>query len=196
MLVEFGRWDEILALPEPAFEAPITSAMWHFARTLALAGKGRSDEARAERAKFRRGRRDAHQDDGLRQQRCRARSPRSPRPYLDGRLALMAGNNAAAIAYLRQAVAAEDALAYDEPPGWYLPSRDALGVGAATAGDFSAAEQSFRDELALHPESGRALFGLQTALLGQRRDKEAAALDPRLRRAWRAADVELSVAAM
>ena len=64
------------------------------------------------------------------------------------------------------------------------------------AGDFVAAEQVFRDELALHPESGRALFGLRTALAGQGRDKEAAALNGRLRRAWRGADVELGVAAM
>ena len=118
------------------------------------------------------------------------------RPYLDGRLALMAGDDAAATSFLRQAVAAEDALTYDEPPGWYLPSRNALGVALVRAGDFAAAEQVFRDELALHPESGRALFGLRTAFAGQGRDKEAAALNGRLRRAWRGADVELSVAAM
>ena len=118
------------------------------------------------------------------------------RPYLDGRLAMMAGDNASAITLLRQAVAAEDALAYDEPPGWYLPSRNALGVALVRSGDFVAAEQVFREELALHPESGRALFGLRTALLGQGRDKDAAALDQRVRRAWRGADVELSVAAM
>ena len=109
---------------------------------------------------------------------------------------MMAGDNASAIALLRQAVAAEDALAYDEPPGWYLPSRNALGVALVRSGDFVAAEQVFREELALHPESGRALFGLRTALLGQGRDKDAAALDQRVRRAWRGADVELSVAAM
>jgi tetratricopeptide (TPR) repeat protein len=195
MLVQFGRWDEVLALPEPAFEAPITSAIWHFARALAFAGKGRTDDARAERAKFidaagtltktmEYGNNDA------------AALAAVARPYLDGRMAMIAGDNAAAIALLRQAVSAEDALAYDEPPGWYLPSRNALGVTLVRSGDFVAAEQVFRDELIQHPESGRALFGLRSALLGQGRDKEAAALTPRLQRAWRGADVELSVAAM
>jgi hypothetical protein len=195
MLVQFGHWDEILALPEPAFEAPITTSMHYFARTLAFAAKGRSDEARIERAKFveSAGTLTTKMEYGNNDAAALAAVAR---PYLDGRLALMAGNNAAAITYLRQAVAAEDALVYDEPPGWYLPSRDALGVALIRAGDFVAAAQIFRDELALHPESGRALFGLQTALHGQGRDTEAAALDPRLRRAWRAADVELSVAAM
>jgi Flp pilus assembly protein TadD len=101
------------------------------------------------------------------------------RPYLDGRMAMIAGDNTAAITFLRQAVVTEDALTYDEPPGWYLPSRNALGVALVRSGDFVAAERVFRDELVLHPESGRALFGLQTALLGQGRDKEAAALTGR-----------------
>jgi hypothetical protein len=118
------------------------------------------------------------------------------RPYLDGRLALMAGDNTGAINLLRQAAAAEDLLAYDEPPAWYLPSRDALGVALIRAGDFAAAEQVFRDELARHTESGRALFGLRAALVAQGRTQEAAALDKRFKQAWRRADVELAAGAM
>ena len=195
LLVEFGRWDEILALPEPAFEAPITGTLWHFARTLALAGKGQADEARGERAKFLEavatlpktlefGNNDA------------AHLMAVAQPYLDGRLALIAGDNAAAIKALREAAAAEDALAYDEPPGWYLPSRDALGAALMRERDYRAAEQVYREELARHRESGRALFGLHAALVAQGRDKEAAAVQKRFVRAWRAADVELSAGAM
>jgi len=195
MLVQFGRWDDVLALPEPAFEAPITSTMWHFARALAFAGKGRADDAQAERAKFldAAGTLTTTMEYGNNNAAALAAVAR---PYLDGRMAMIAGDNTAAITFLRQAVVAEDALTYDEPPGWYLPSRNALGVALVRSGDFVAAEQAFRDELVLHPESGRALFGLQTALLGQGRDKEAAALTGRLQHAWRGADVELGVAAM
>jgi hypothetical protein len=94
------------------------------------------------------------------------------------------------------AVAAEDALAYDEPPAWYLPSRDALGVALLRDCDYPAAEQVFRDELKQHPESGRALFGLRAALLAQKRDTEAAAIGKRFERAWRAADIKLEAGAM
>jgi tetratricopeptide (TPR) repeat protein len=114
------------------------------------------------------------------------------RPHLDGRLALMTGDNAAAITYLREAVAAEDNLAYDEPPGWYLPSRDMLGAALLHAGNFPAAEQVFRDELGVHAESGRALGGLHAALVAQGRAQEAAAVQKRFLRAWRAADVRLN----
>ena len=195
LLVEFGRWDAILALPEPAFEAPSTTTMWHFARTLALAGKGRGDDATAERAQFLAAAAtlSTSMDYGNNDAAALAAVAR---PYLDGRLALMAGNTADGILFLRSAVEAEDALVYDEPPGWYLPSRDVLGVALLRAQDFAGAEQVFRAELARHPESGRALFGLQAALTAQHRDREAAAVAQHFQRAWRAADVKLDPAQM
>jgi hypothetical protein len=195
LLVEFGRWDDVLVLPEPAFEAPISGTLWHFARTLAFAGKGQTDDARAERLKF------LSAADALPKTTEYGNNDAAgvmavARPYLDGRLALMAGNNAGAIAGLRLAAAAEDALAYDEPPGWYLPSRDALGAALMRECDYPAAEQVYRDELALHPESGRALFGLYAALVAQKHDREAAAVHQRYQRAWREADVNLEPGAM
>ena len=190
LLVEFGRWDEILALPEPPFEAPMTGAMWHFARTLALAGKGRADDAQAERAKFLDAANALAKTIGYGNNDA-AGLASVARPYLDGRLALIAGNNTAAITFLRQAAAAEDELTYDEPPGWYLPSRDVLGVALLRAGDFPAAEATFRDELARHPESGRALFGLRAALAAQGQQRTGGGGGEALLRAWRAADVTL-----
>jgi len=190
LLVKFHDWDAILAQPEPPFEAPMTGAMWHFARTLALAGKGRADDARDERAKFLEAANALAKTIEFGNNDATAIAAVA-RPYLDGRLALMAGNNAAAITYFRQAVAAEDRLNYDEPPGWYLPSREMLGAALLRAGDFPAAEQILRDELALHTESGRALFGLRTALAAQGRAADAAAVQKRFDRAWRAADVTL-----
>jgi hypothetical protein len=194
LLVEFERWDDVLALPEPAFEAPITDAMWRFARTLAFVGKGRVDEARAERAKFLEAAgavsktMEYGNNDG-------ASLMAVARPYLDGRLALMAGNNTAAISSLQRAAAAEDALAYDEPPGWYLPSRELLGTALLRERYYPAAEEVFRAELARHPESGRALHGLSAALLAQGRDKEFIEVQKRFDRAWRAADSKPEITA-
>lgn len=195
LLVKFGRWNEILALPEPAFEAPMTETFWHLARAAAFAGTGRMTEAKAERAKF--------VDSATTLPKSLAYGNNDARavlavavPYLDGRLALIDGNNSAAIANLWLAVAAEDALAYDEPPAWYLSSREALGTALLRAGDFPAAEQVFRDDLVNNPEGGRALFGLHAALKAQRREKEAAAVWQRYERAWRAADTRLDVAGL
>jgi Flp pilus assembly protein TadD len=58
------------------------------------------------------------------------------------------------------------------------------------ARDFSAAEKVYREDLERNPENGRGLYGLQAALAAQGRTGEADALQKRIARAWRAADVE------
>src|SRR5207253_1972788 len=52
VMVEFHRWDEILATPAPAESMPITSALNHFARGCALAGKGDIAAAKDEHEKL------------------------------------------------------------------------------------------------------------------------------------------------
>ena len=62
------------------------------------------------------------------------------------------------------------------------------------ARDFGGAEKIYREDLERNPESGRALFGLQAALAAQGRQLEAGALQKRIDRAWRVADVKLGAA--
>jgi tetratricopeptide (TPR) repeat protein len=192
VLAQFERWDEILTLPEPAFEAPISDTVWHFARALALAGKGRLVDAASERAKFLEAANSLPKTLELGNNKA-GDLVAIAGPYLDGRIALMRGNLAEAIPHLRKAVAAEDALAYDEPPVWYLSSREALGAALVRSGDFAGAEATFRENLLRNPESGRALFGLRAALLGEGRSEEATKVQARFARAWRAADVTLDL---
>lgn len=90
---------------------------------------------------------------------------------------MLAGNTVGAMTYFRRAAVAEDALTYDEPPDWYLPSRNLSGVVLLRAGDLSVAKQIFRDELAIHVESGH---------------RQTLALQKRFDRAWRAVDVALN----
>ena len=52
VLMRFGRWEEVLAEPEPPPQAPLSRALWHFTRTSALIALKRIDEARAEKAAF------------------------------------------------------------------------------------------------------------------------------------------------
>lgn len=47
---------------------------------------------------------------------------------LEGELAYRKGEFEKAFASLREAVATEDSLAYDEPAGWLVPTRHALGA--------------------------------------------------------------------
>ncbi len=46
--VRFHKWDEILAMKQPEPDMKTTTVFWHFARGMALAGKGKVSEAEAE----------------------------------------------------------------------------------------------------------------------------------------------------
>src|SRR6195256_6875742 len=46
--VRFHKWDAILATKAPDAEMKATTGFWHFARGMALAGKGKTSEAEAE----------------------------------------------------------------------------------------------------------------------------------------------------
>ena len=192
VLVLFERWDDVLALPEPPFEAPTTGALWRFARTLALAAKGRLADARVEREKF-------VQAIATLPPTLEFGTNAAPAvmavalPYLDGRLALLGGDKAAAVKALRAAAAAEDKLAYDEPPAWYLGSNLMLSWALLNSGDAAGAEGAFRTELKRNIGSGRALFGLQAALKAQGNDRLALRAQRQFQQAWIGADTPLLV---
>jgi tetratricopeptide (TPR) repeat protein len=189
VLIEFGRWDDILALPRPPTEVPLTVVTWHFARTLALVAKNQTTDAMSEGAKFARAVNDLPKDIPFGNNTSGAVVALAQR-YLEGRGALLRGDLPSAIGWLREAVIAEDALAQDDPPAWYLSSRHALGAALMRIRDFSAAEKVYREDLERNPENGRGLYGLQAALAAQGRTGEAAALQQRIAQAWRAADVK------
>ena len=88
-------------------------------------------------------------------------------------------------------MAIEDALEYDEPHLWLAPTRHGLGAALLVAGRYVDAERAYREDLAHYPENGWALAGLAAALRGQGRGGEAAAVQVRAERAWRAADIQL-----
>ncbi len=68
-------------------------------------------------------------------------------PVLDARIAEAKGDRAAAIVFWKNAVEAEDALAYDEPPAWYYPTRESLGAALLRDGRAAEAEAVFRADL-------------------------------------------------
>src|SRR6202035_5217005 len=76
---------------------------------------------------------------------------------LDGEIAAARGQLPAAAARLREAVAAEDALRYDEPSDWYSPLRPRLAALLLAADRPGEAQAVCQDDLRRHPENGWAL---------------------------------------
>jgi tetratricopeptide (TPR) repeat protein len=107
------------------------------------------------------------------------------------------GQVPAGLAKLREAVKAEDALNYDEPPSWILPVRHSLGATLVNSGRFGEAEQVYRDDLRKLPENGWSLFGLARSLKLQNKNaEEVATLEKRLKKIWTKADIELTTSCL
>ncbi|HEX7997557.1 MAG TPA: alpha/beta fold hydrolase [Pyrinomonadaceae bacterium] len=191
-LVRFRRWDEILKEPQPAPELKITTALWHFARGMAHAGKGQAANAETELKALRDVAATVAADAGMGNSTARG-VLQVAEQMLAGKIALARGDKQAAVASLRKAVEAEDALNYNEPADWDIPARESLGGALLASGDNAEAEKVFRAELSKHPRNGRALFGLIESLKRQGKQTSAQMVQSEFDKAWEKADTKLSV---
>jgi len=193
-LIRARQWDEILALPQPGAGQVTTANLRCFARGVALAAKGKADKATAELAEFEKS------VAALPKDRSFGLNPESDVMkiavhVLSAKIAQANHDNAKAVEDLKLAVAAEDALGYDEPADWYYPpTREALGAALLANGDADAAARVFREDLRDNRRNGRSLFGLMEALKKQGKSDEAALLEPQFHAAWAKADAPLSIA--
>jgi tetratricopeptide (TPR) repeat protein len=187
ILARFGRWDEILSSPAPAPTMLTTRALWQFARGLASAAKGDLKRAEAEREQFLATAAKVPAD--MAWGNSTARGVLTVAEYmLDGRIAVARGDRRAAIAALRRAVAAEDALKYNEPMDWYLPAREPLGAVLLAEGEAGEAERVFRANLKKYPRDGRSLLGVRESLKAQGKHDAARLVQQEFQAAWQQAD--------
>jgi tetratricopeptide (TPR) repeat protein len=193
VLLRFAKWDEVLALPAPAVSLQLTTALWHYARGVAFAGRKDVPRARAEQLLFLEVAGKVPPETPVGVLNTAGQMFAVARPLLAGRIAAAAGDGAAAIEQYRTAVAAQDLLAYDEPPTWYYPVRETLGAALLAAGRAAEAELVFRDDLKYNPRNGRSLFGVWKALEAQGKKADAARAGAEFRRVWSVADVPLRI---
>jgi tetratricopeptide (TPR) repeat protein len=189
-LMRFGKWEAILAEPEPPTYLPITTAHRHFARGVAFAATGRIAEARAEYDAFTRA--TANVTEAMIVGNNSARHVLSiADQMLAGEIAFRDGKIDEAVARLTEGVRLEDQLKYNEAPDWIQPVRHTLGAVLLNAGRVAEAEAVYRDDLAHNPENGWALYGLAQCLRARDAEADAAKADARFAKAWSRADVEL-----
>jgi tetratricopeptide (TPR) repeat protein len=191
--VRFGRWDQVKATPKPADDLPYMQAMWNYAQAMAASRQGRVDDARAHHAALAK----ATSDPAIEQMLAWDRysligGVRIAERFVTAEMARAAKDYDGAIGALKEAVAIEDSLPYDEPPAWHWPTRQALGATLLAAGKAKEAEAAYRAELARNPENGWSLHGLEKALRAQKRTADADAVKARFEQAWTNADIDLN----
>ena len=189
-LVQFGRWDEVLAEPKPPENLEYSIAIWHYVRATAYARQGDLDAARAEHAALL-PLKDATDVTFLDSIYYPATMLLTIADALvQGEIAMAEERYEDAIAHYTVAVETQDELPYTEPPFWYYPTRHSLGRAMLTAGDAAGAEAVYRKDLEQYPRNGWAMFGLIHALEAQ--DKDASGVRERFDRIWAQADVTLT----
>jgi tetratricopeptide (TPR) repeat protein len=193
--VRFHKWDAILATKAPAAEMKATTGFWHFARGMALAGKGRTGEAEAEYKIVVQAEK-ATSPDTIFQMPINNKTKdilKIAENVLGAQVALAKKDNAAAVGMLREAVAVQDTLKYDEPQDWFFPVRESLGGVLLMNGDVKAAEQVFREDLTKNLRNPRSLFGLHQALKAQDRNSDAWFVEQEFHKSWKGGAGELKV---
>lgn len=201
LLVRFGKWDDILALPfpdDPEFYI-VTTATLHYARAVAYAVKDEIKSAEAEREKF---------------LQAQAKVPESRMEYpnkitdilkvgeamLNGELEYRKGNIEEGFEHLERSIYLSDNLTYAEPWGWMQPPRHALAAlkleqgFTEEAARIYAADLGFNNDLPRahqHPNNVWALHGFHECLVQLGRKEEAGIVGQQLRLALAVADISI-----
>ncbi len=192
-MIRFGQWEEILTTPQPDADLKYPRGIWHYARGLAYTAQGKIAEAQQELEAL-----DllAHDPElekvSIWDINTTQNLLKVATEVLTGEIAVKEGKYPRAIAHLRQAVTLEDALNYDEPADWSIPTRQYLGETLLQARRYDAAEQAYREDLAIYPDNGWSLFGLIQSLQAQGKHSEAENIQQQFKSAWQYADVQLT----
>ncbi len=174
VMIRFGKWREIIALPpvdDPALFC-VTHAMRLYAKGVAHAAIGEIPAAEQKRLEFLDARKAVPDTRYLHNNLC-LDLLKIAEAMLEGEIEYRKGNFDAAFAHLRRSVELDDTLPYDEPWGWIQPTRHALGALLFEQGRVAEAETVYREDLGMggslsratiHPDNVWSMKGLSDCL--------------------------------
>ena len=197
VMVRFGLWNDILTEPEKYTEKMwFTRAFHHAARAIASAAKSSTTNARNEQRIFLELTRLVPKETSLGNNSCEAILG-VVTPMVEGEILVAEGQVDRGIEELRAAIQQEDALKYDEPPGWLIPVRHSLGAVLMKQQRFAEAEQVYREDLARLPDNGWSLFGLAETLRRQSKNAdEASETQAKFEKVWAKADLKITTSCL
>ena len=187
----FGKWDAVLAEPEPAHGSAYMRGLWHYTRGSAFVARGDFAKAEEELKALKA----TSVDPSVKEMLTVA----NPAPTilelsalgLEGEIQSAQGRHAEAVKAFEAAVKLQDSLKYVEPPDWGQSMRLYLGAALLKAGRAKQAELVYREDLKEFRNNGWALFGLAQSLRAQGKSTAARKIDEDFQRAWKNADVTL-----
>lgn len=202
VLIRFGMWQDIIdsALPTDPELYCVTTAMLHYAKTVAHAASGHIEQAIQERASFEAAVSRVPESRTLFNNTCQDILAVAA-AMLEGELEYRRENYDVAYEALRRSIELDDNLPYDEPWGWMQPTRHAYGALLLEQGHLEQAEAVYRADLGLdgtiprsqqHPGNVWSLHGFHECLVGLGKNAEATIVEQQLRFAKARADVPIN----
>jgi tetratricopeptide (TPR) repeat protein len=202
VFIRFGKWQEIVdePLPHDPDLYRMTTAVWHYAKTIAHAALGNVTAAEEQRAMFHPAATAVPETRYLFNNRC-VDILEIAAQMIEGEIEYRKQNYDVAYDHLRQAVHLDDNLKYDEPWGWMQPARHALGALLLEQGHVEQAKQVYLDDLGLsdtlvstsqHMDNLWSLHGLVECLEREGDHEQAKRMRARLNLAKARADVPIN----
>ncbi len=191
--VKLGLWNDITNSPAPEKDLKYPLVIWHYAQGMAMLSKNKIVEAKGHLAEMKQIMADTTIKDltiwGINTvfDLCVIASK-----TLEGEIFAKEKNYSNAISILKEAVVAEDALNYDEPPDWFFSIRHHLGAVLIDAGKFKEAIKVYEKDLETYRENGWALKGLMNAYEKLGDSKKYEAIKSRFKKSWQYSDIVIS----
>lgn len=191
--VKLGLWNDIINSTAPEEDLKYPSVIWHYAQGMAMLSQNKIPEAKKHLSEMKTIMTDTTIKDltiwGINSvfDLCVIAAK-----TLEGEINMKENNYSSAIRNLREAVAKEDALNYDEPPDWFFSVRHHLGAVLIESGKYQEAIKVYNEDLKNYRENGWALKGLMNAYekIGDKKKFDETKI--RFDVAWKYADIKIS----
>lgn len=193
----FGKWNDILTIPEPNSDIKHLRLIRHYARGIAFVRKNNAKEAREELYSIK----ELMVDPELEELVATAHNPsvnvaKVAFEVVAGELAALNGDLPKAIEHMKKAVILEDQLTYTEPAAWHIPTRQNLGALLLKSSNYKAAEKIYKEDLEILRQNGWSLMGLYQSLKAQNKMDEAKAIKAEFDRAWKDSDISIETSVL
>lgn len=189
--VKFGAWDKILG-KEVLDTLLYPEAITHYARGMAFLGKKDLPKAKSELSELE----VLAKDERLKEMTIwQINSMQTivdiARKVLKGEILASEGKFDQSLALLKEAVALEDGLNFQEPPDWFFSVRHNLGAVQIEAGEYEDAIATFEEDLKVLPKNGWAQHGLKLAYQKMNEQVKVRQMEALLQKSWATADVDI-----
>ncbi|MFV8347934.1 tetratricopeptide repeat protein [Flavobacterium sp. ZB4P13] len=191
--VKFGKWDDIFKMKLVTDTLKYPVAVRHYARGMAYLGKKDLKKAKQELFQLE----EIAKDKKL--ERITIWELNSvytliqiAKLVLKAEIVASEKNYAQSIALLKEAVAIEDSLNYNEPPDWFFSVRHHLGAVQIEAGKYQDAVKTYEADLKGLPKNGWAHHGLQLAYEKMNNKRKAKEIKKRIEKSWANADTKIT----